>query len=61
MQKTFIISFQKSGTYLISEILENLGYHKTLIHINKFLGNVHQIYKEKKINTKKIEELKKLM
>lgn len=50
MQKTFIISFQKSGTYLISEILENLGYKKTLIHINKFLGEVHQVYKKQKIS-----------
>ncbi len=49
MQKTFIISFQKSGTYLISEILENLGYKKTLIHIDRFLGNVHQVYKEQKL------------
>ncbi len=46
MKKTFVISFQKSGTYLISEILENLGYGKTLIHIDRFLGNTHQSYEE---------------
>ena len=46
MKKTFVISFQKSGTYLISEILENLGYSKTLIHIDRFLGNTHQSYEE---------------
>ena len=50
MQKTFIVSFQKIGTYLIFEILENLGYNKTLIYINKFLDNVHQRYDEQKIN-----------
>lgn len=54
MQKTFVISFQKSGTYLISEILENLGYNKTLIHIDRFLRNVHQVYKEKKNKTGEI-------
>lgn len=48
MQKTFIISFQKSGTYLISEILENLGYKKTLIHIDRFLRDAQQLYKEQK-------------
>ena len=46
MEKTFLISFQKSGTYLISEILENLGYCKTLIHIDRFLGDTHQSYVE---------------
>ena len=55
MKKTFVISFQKSGTYLISEILENLGYNKTLIHIDRFLRNVHQVYKEKKNKTGEID------
>ena len=50
MKKTFIISFQKSGTYLISEILENLGYKKTLIHIDRSLREVHQIYKKQKLS-----------
>lgn len=54
MEKTFIISFQKSGTYLISEILENLGYKKTLIHIDRFLGDIHQVYKKKLIQGEEV-------
>jgi hypothetical protein len=44
MNKTFIISIQKSGTYLLSEILGNIGYNKSLIHLNKKLSNLHQKY-----------------
>lgn len=54
MEKTFLISFQKSGTYLISEILENLGYCKTLIHIDRFLGDTHQSYVEIRSTENKI-------
>ena len=27
-----------------------MGYKKTLIHINKFLGEVHQVYKKQKLS-----------
>ena len=54
MEKVFVISFQKSGTYLVSEILGNLGYNKTLIHVNKKLENTHQKY-----DNDKLEEIKK--
>ena len=53
MHKTFIISIQKSGTYLMSEILDNIGYNKTLIHLNKKLNNLHQKYDKNNIEKSK--------